>query len=96
MTQHSRDIVLLQGFESFFGCGKSLLRNGSLVGDYKVSGVKDLSEKIIPFFEEYPFLGGKMISFKRLSHVVDIVKKGDHLTEEGLNRIRYIKSRVCS
>nr|ATI20525.1 hypothetical protein [Juglanconis juglandina] len=94
LTQHSRDMILLQGIESFFGCGKSLLRSGSLAGDYKVSSVKDLSEIIIPFFEKYPFLGTKMRGFQILCLVVNIVKEKGHLTEEGLNIIRNIKSQT--
>lgn len=92
LTQHSRDLDLLKGFESYFGCGKFLLRRNSLAGDFKVSALKDLTDKIIPFFEKYPLLGTKLISFKRLCLVIDIIKEKGHLTEEGLKRIRDIKS----
>lgn len=92
LTQHSRDINLLQEFISFFGCGKFSLRKTSLAGDFKVSGVKDIINIIIPFFEKYPFFGTKLRSFKQLCLVVDIVKEKGHLTDEGLKKIRDIKS----
>nr|ATI20526.1 LAGLIDADG endonuclease [Juglanconis juglandina] len=92
LTQHSRDINLLQEFNSFFGCGKISLRKTSLAGDFKVSGVKDIINIIIPFFEKYPFFGTKLISLKQLCLVVDIVKEKGHLTDEGLKKIRDIKS----
>lgn len=92
LTQHSRDIHLLEGFESFFGCGKHLLRRNSLAGDFKVSGIKGLTNIIIPFFEKYSLLGTKIISFKRLCLVAEIIEKKGHLTEEGLKQIRDIKS----
>nr|ATI20341.1 LAGLIDADG endonuclease [Juglanconis sp.] len=92
LTQHFRDINLLQEFKSFFGCGKFSLRKTSLAGDFKVSGVKDIINIIIPFFEKYPFFGTKLISFKQLCLVVDIVKEKGHLTDEGLKKIRDIKS----
>lgn len=92
LTQHLRDEDLLKGFESFFCCGKFLFRKNLFAVDFKVSGLKDLTDKIIPFFEKYPLLGTKIISFKRLCLVVDVIKEKGHLTEEGLKRIRDIKS----
>lgn len=94
LTQHSRDIALLKGLESFFGVGKFILRKDSCAGDFKVTRLGDLNEKIIPFFKKYSFIGAKSISFQRLCFVVDIMKAKDHLTEEGLKNIRDIKSRT--
>lgn len=93
LTQHSRDQALLQGLESFFGVGKFNLRSNLLGGDFKVNSLEDLSEKIIPFFKKYRFIGTKNISFKRLYLVSHIMKAKGHLTEEGLKKIRDIKSQ---
>lgn len=93
LTQHSRDLALLRGLISFFGCGNLSIRGDNSAGDIRVSSLKDLREKIIPFFEKNPLLGTKCLSFKRLCLVVDIVKEKGHLTNEGLKNIRDIKSK---
>ena len=94
LTQHSRDQALLIGLESFFGVGKFYLRSNLLAGDFKVTRLEDLNEKIIPFFKKYSFLGAKFVSFEQLCLVADLMKAKDHLTEEGLKKIRDIKSRT--
>ena len=94
LTQHSRDQALLIGLESFFGVGKFYLRSNQLAGDFKVTRLEDLNEKIIPFFFKYSFIGAKYISFKQLCMVAGLMKAKDHLTEKGLKKIRDIKSRT--
>lgn len=93
LTQHKRDQALLIGLEDFFGVGKFYLRSNGLAGDFKVNRFLDLNEKIIPFFKKYGFMGAKSISFERFCTVADIMKTKAHLTEEGLKKIRDIKSR---
>jgi len=59
LTQHIRDRQLLILLETYFGCGKYYLSNDHRHGDYIVSDVSDLAEKIIPFFEKYKIIGIK-------------------------------------
>lgn len=94
LTQHSRDQALLKGLESFFEVGKFYLRSNLLAGDFKVTRLEDLDEKILPFFKKYSFLGAKSLSFERFCVVIDIMKTKAHLTEGGLKKIRDIKSRI--
>ena len=94
LTQHIRDKDLLFGLVSYFGCGKFIERSNKLAGDFKVLGLTDLSRSIIPFFNKYPFIGAKGISFNALCSVASIMTDRGHLTEEGLNKIQKIKSRV--
>ena len=95
LTQHSRDQALLEGLKSFFGSsvGNVFLRKDKLAVDYKVTRVEDLTEKIIPFFKQYRFIGSKSISFKRFYLAAHIIKAKGHLTKEGLKKIRDIKSQ---
>ena len=52
----------------------------------------DLTEKIIPFFKKYPILGNKAQDFSDWCKVAILMQNQIHLTKEGLEQIRKIKS----
>ena len=52
----------------------------------------DLTEKIIPFFKKYPILGKKAQDFSDRCKVAILMQNQIHLTKEGLEQIRKIKS----
>ena len=58
---------------------------------YKVSNLKDLSEKIIPFFKKYPLQAKKKRSFEAFYKVAELMNKKHHLTVKGLEEIKSIK-----
>ena len=58
---------------------------------YKVSNIKDISEKIIPFFRKYPLQAKKKYSFELFSKVAELINKKHHLTAEGVGQIRKLK-----
>jgi hypothetical protein len=45
-----------------------------------------------PFFVKYPLQGNKSLDFQSFLEVVKLVQSKDHLTLEGLNKIRTIKT----
>jgi len=53
-----------------------------------------MQEVIIPFFERYPLRSKKGIEFRRFAKVVAMMSKGEHLTDEGFQRIRAIASTM--
>lgn len=55
---------------------------------YKVSNLKDISEKIIPFFQKYPLQAKKQYSFATFSKVAELMKRKHHLTLQGIEEIR--------
>ena len=52
----------------------------------------DLAEKIIPLFQKYQIQGTKHLDYTDFVSVIKLVKNKKHLTEEGLDKIRTIKS----
>jgi hypothetical protein len=52
----------------------------------------DIINIIIPFFETNPILGIKLFDFLDWCKIAHLMKEGKHLTLEGLNFIREIKS----
>ena len=91
ITQHSRDIQLLQLIKDFLDCGRVEKRAG-FAADFTVTSIKDIEGKILTFFDKYPLLGSKLLNLKDFNEAFKIMKVKGHLTEEGLNKIRVIKA----
>uniref|UniRef100_UPI0030E5EFA5 hypothetical protein n=1 Tax=Dematophora necatrix TaxID=2751867 RepID=UPI0030E5EFA5 len=54
ITQHNRDAELMKTLEEYLNCGRHYFKSNSEVGDFIVSKLSDITDKIIPFFEKYP------------------------------------------
>lgn len=61
-----------------------------------VTSFKDITEKVIPFFDKYPIQGTKILDFLDFKRVADLMKNKAHLSKEGLDEIRFIKSKMNS
>lgn len=91
VTQHSRDKELLYGILKFFDCGRVANRSGECC-DFRVNSLKELDEKVIPFFLKYPLPGSKSLNFHDFKKVLEMMKNKEHLTENGLITIQKIKA----
>lgn len=60
---------------------------------YKVSNFSDIYTKIIPFFKQYPLQAKKLQSFETFCLVAEIIKAKEHLTLEGIDKIRTIRHK---
>ena len=94
MTQHYRDKALLESFIAYFECGNLHIRGDENTVDYRCRSLADLNEKIIPFFQKHRILGVKSNDFLDLCKVINIMVNKGHLTDEGLDQIRIIKSSM--
>ena len=61
---------------------------------YKVSNVKDLVEKILPFFDKYPPQSKKAIVYKIFREIVIMLKNKEHLTDKGYNKILKLRDEI--
>lgn len=91
ITQHERDEILLKSFVSYFNCGYYLKSNQN-VGIFQVEKFLDITEKIIPFFKNYPICGVKALDFSDFCKCAELMKNKVHLTQEGLQEIKKIKT----
>ncbi len=91
ITQHSRDIELLNGIADFFGCGRVEKRSTEAC-DFTVNSLKSIYAKIIPFFLVHPLHGSKSENLKDFNKIVTIMGVRGHLTKEGLETIKNIKA----
>jgi hypothetical protein len=89
-----RDSYLLASFSQVFGCGSFKIVEKSGIVNFSVRNFSDITDKIIPFFEEYNIQGVKAKDFNDFKEASILMKSKLHLTKEGLDKILLIKSRM--
>ena len=95
VVQHEVDEQVLYALKNYFGCGVVRKNHGSRLC-YRVRGHKNLLEKVLPFFEKHQLKTKKRIDFVKFREVVLLMEQGKHLTPEGLDQIRKIKTTMNS
>lgn len=60
----------------------------------KVSTLRDISTKVIPFFEKYPLKAKKRKSFDIFKRIVNMVERKFHLTAEGIEVIDRLRIKM--
>ena len=93
VVQHKRDVQVLYALKAYFGCGV-VRKNTSDRMAYRVRGIDHLTEMIIPFFEKHTLKTKKGIEFQKFRKVLLKIKRGDHLTPEGIEEIRNLKNQM--
>lgn len=94
VVQNIRDSYLLASFAQIFGCGSLNIVEKSGIVSFSVRKLSSITDRIIPFFEEYNIQGVKANDFNDFKEASILMKSKLHLTEEGLNKILLIKSRM--
>jgi len=95
VVQGERSVDVLHLLNQYFGCGQ-VGRNGRTdnhredIYRYTVRRLSDLSDHIIPFFEEHPLVTAKLNDFIKFAAIVRMMEQGTHLREGGLHRIAQI------
>lgn len=95
ITQHTRDIELMNSLIHFFNCGRVIRAGGKLNQEwinFEVWKTGDIINKIIPFFHNYSLLGEKYKDFRDFQEVARLVQNKAHLTIEGIEKIKFVKS----
>ncbi len=93
VVQHERDVQLLYALKAFFGCGVVRKNHGNRMA-YRVRGKEHLLQTIIPFFMHHPLKSKKKVDFLKFRDVLLMMEKGEHLTEDGIEKIRGIASQM--
>ena len=62
---------------------------------FSATKYKDLTDKVIPFFDKYKDVGVKFQDYQDFKKVSELMKNGDHLTAEGLDSIIKIKAGMA-
>ena len=100
LKMQERDRELLEKVRNTIGCGgvyfqKEQRANHCQCYRYTMSAERDIQETVIPFFRKHPLQSAsKSASFEIFCQIATLVKKGVHLTPEGIEKIRELKSRM--
>ena len=95
VVQGEKSVEVLYLLKQQFGCG-SVVRNVRRdnhredVWRYSVRHFQGLSSRVIPFFEVNPLLTAKAVDFKKFCFVVEMMRAGAHLRNEGIAQIATI------
>ena len=92
ISQHNRDRHLMNQLILFFDCG-SVYDNNDMIS-FNVYRLRDIHEKIMPFFNKYPVRGVKYLNYCDFCEVAQMMKIKHHLTEEGLLEIKKIAQEM--
>ncbi len=93
VVRHERDVQILYALKQFFGCGVVRRNHGDRMA-YRVRKIEHLRERIIPFFEKHPLKTKKHLDFLKFRRVVLLMERNEHLTAEGIEKIRAIAATM--
>ena len=93
------DEEILKRIQSTLGCGYIYHLDYSKYGwaphvEYKVSSIKDLRNKVIPFFKKHQLQAKKRHSFELFCQAADIFACKEHLTLEGIEKLKAIRKNM--
>jgi len=94
LGQHSKDKLLMIHLVNILDCGNAYKYSNREYVELRVSKFEDINTKIIPFFKKYKIIGIKSLDFVDFCKVAELINKKAHLTLEGLEQIRKIKSKT--
>ena len=89
VVQHQNDVQILYALKSYFKCGVVRVNHGDRMC-YRVRNLDHLSKIIIPFFMSNLLKTKKRVDFEKFRDVVLMMQNGQHLTAEGLEKIKTI------
>ena len=89
VVQHERDAQVLHGLKAFFGCGVVRVNHGNRLA-YRVRSLEHLRKHVVPFFLSHPLKTKKNVDFLKFRDVLLLMERGEHLTPDGIERIRRI------
>ena len=90
VTQHIRDENLMKSFIYYLNCGT--FNKNKDVCVFRVTKFVDIINKIIPLFNNNLILGVKGEDFNDFCKVAEMMKNKEHLSPEGLEKIKKIKA----
>lgn len=73
--------------QQFFECGQIRFNKADGTYKYETVSLKDLWEKIVPFFDAYPLKTTKLQDFEKFRQVLILMRSCEHLNATGLSRV---------
>ena len=92
ISQHSRDLKLMEKIVEYFGSGKIYKYGGKSAVSLTIVDFTDITNTIVPFFNKNPIIGIKFYDYLDWCKIHSLMNNRSHFTVEGINSIRKIKS----
>lgn len=80
----------------YFVCGTIRYSSTDNVAHYETRSIRDIEERIIPHFEQFPLLSSKQRDFERFKVICAVIHSGQHLNSSGLKRILELTREMLS
>jgi len=98
-TQGEKSLDALMSLKEFFGCGNIFVNrrydnHTENLYRFCTRSLRDLNERVIPFFEENSLRTAKKNDFRLFVKVMNLIKERKHLTESGVKQISRIASQM--
>lgn len=95
----SDDLEIIQHIQETINCGRIYHLSYERYGwhphvELKVSSFPEIVTKLIPFLEKYPLLAKKRHSYECFLQAVEIFKRKEHLTLEGIEKLKLIRQNM--
>jgi len=93
------DEKLLRAIQETIECGRIYHLSYERYGwhphvELKVSSIKEIQNKLIPFFKTYSLKGKKRKSFELFCEAAELFYSKEHLTKKGIRKLRAIRRRM--
>jgi len=92
ITQGKKSLPALEIFKNYFQCGNIFVNkrydnHKENLYRYCIRSIKEIEEKIIPFFKKNQLKTFKQNDFLIFSKIMEKIKKGEHLSNRGIAKI---------
>ena len=91
VSQNRERASILRLIQETLGCGYIKTNHPGNARDRTVVLVvrnrRDLTERVVPFFEQFPLRSTKQREFQTFAAIVRSMERGEHLTKAGITRI---------
>lgn len=94
LSQHTRDIELLEKLVKYLECGIVREVPNRDTAEWVIGKCDDINLKLIPFLTKYTLSGVKLLDFDRFKKVSYLIENKTHLTSEGVVAIKAIKDAM--
>ena len=91
---HARDLELLRLIQAYFEGAGRISKERNNCCDFTIGSLDQIITKVIPYFDKYPLKTNKYSDYLLFKEVVMMMQRGEHLTNEGLQKIINIRASL--
>lgn len=96
VSQKSHSRSVLDQICTELGCGSVRYSAKDDTWKYETRDIRDITEKIIPFFQKYPLLTNKRNDFALFVEICNLIRTNHHLSRDGLIDIINLATQMNS